>query len=125
MSPGPAPAGDLPTAGDIYGVVDSWLLAVVSAQDHHDLLSIGVAACAAGLSQVMVRCTRCSHGSQPPMKFTELIRHVRDSEAAYLDNYAADDGPHAALHGPGDLVIAPPPPTRPRSSSKTRRWRQR
>ena len=106
--------------------VDSWLLAIASAQDHHELLSIGVAACGAGLSQVMVRCTRCHGGNLPAMKFTELLRHVRESEAAYLDNYADDDGPHAALHGPGDLVKAPPPPARPpRSSSKTRRWRQR
>ncbi len=38
--------------------IEGWALALVSAAPD-DLISIGVAACAAGFSQALVECVRC------------------------------------------------------------------
>lgn len=84
--------------------VEFWILALVTAADDDELLHVGVAACAAGHSQTLVQCGRCSRsqGASLPMSFPAMVRHVRTVERAYRG--VVDDGPNTAAHGYHDIT---------------------
>lgn len=87
--------------------IEYWILALVTAADDDERLSVGVAACAAGHAQTRVQCNRCerSLGASMPMPFPAMVRHVRTAEHAYRG--VVDDGPNTAAHSYADITPAP------------------
>jgi hypothetical protein len=98
-----------------------WLLALVTANDADELLSIGVAGCAAGLGTVLFECHCRAGGLLGPVTFPALVRHVRIVEEEWRAVRPGDpddvDAPVTALHRLSDLQLST---QRPASAFKRR-----
>lgn len=82
-----------------------WLADLQAAATSEDRVSIGVAACGAGMQMQRVICTRCENASVG-LTFSWAVQHL--------------NAPYAVPHEPGDLQPAPPRPVRPWARSTCR-----